>query len=491
MESKSQWYYEKHGKAEGPIGTIELIKKIQQGELTLLDLIFKEGDSQWMPAEDFKEITNLVKTTASQFKVDADWIVLRTVEVDGRHHYEQLGPFTIDHVLQLIDKGKIKFTDFVWRTGYENWVPLGRVDEFENPLESSVQVDLSIYEKPLSENPVAEVKSFKNYKPAQKIKGADKEEERPEEAAGEDLAKPKWSFSRSVKKQDEVTEVKRSPRSEPPPLPVKEEKTSIPSEDTDSRIEKRQVAQQRWQFVASVVVVFIFLLGGSLFFVFGKKALVKLQARDQQIVIETISVNNVEKERPRPLPSKAPAPTPPPPVAAAVIAQKPVEGAEAQKKVPDVVTEKPLPISKTVEKPKSDSADEMELSRMNEKQKSFFFNQERLFLFYSAQKGAKLIAEFDKMIKKPSKKKNQKKTQIAVWRKQVQGLLSQVRTESKAEHLYPDLHRRLLVASVQLDERARDLQSQLLNARGPSKASTLQEIEVEYKKLMTQARDLD
>jgi hypothetical protein len=409
--------------------------------------------------------------------VDADWIVLRTVEVDGRNHYEQLGPFTIDHVLQLIDKGKIKFTDFVWRTGYENWVPLGRVDEFENPLESSVQVDLSIYEKPLSENPVAEVKSFKNYKPAQKIKGTDKDEERPQEAAGEDLAKPKWSFARSTKKQEEVVEPKSAPKAEgPPPLPVKKEKSSASSEDTESRAKKREVAQQRWQFVASAVVVFIFLLGGSLFLVFGKKAFFKLQARDKGIVIETISVNKVEKERPRATPSKVPAP-PPPPVAAAIVPEKSVGATQTQNKV--------------VEKQKNDSTDDMQLSRMNEKQKAFFFNQERLFLFYSAQKGVKLVGELDKIIKKPSKKKNQRNVQMAAWRKQVQGLLSQVRTESKAEHLFPDLHQRLLAVSVQLDERARDLQTQLLTARGPSKASTLQEIEVEYKKLMVQARDLD
>lgn len=497
MEPKSQWYYEKHGKAEGPIGTIELIKKIQQGELTLLDLIFKEGDSQWMPAEDFKEIANLVKTTASQFKVDADWIVLRTVEVDGRDQYEQLGPFTIDHVLQLIDKGKIKFTDFVWRNGYENWVPLGRVDEFENPLESSVQVDLSIYEKPINENAVAEVKSVKAYRASQKIKGTDKDEERPQEADGEDLAKPKWSFSRSTKKQEDVVseEHKQVKAERPPPPPAKEKKAAVISQEESqgradkkekNRDEQRATAQQRWQFVASAVVVFIFLMGGSLFFVYGKKALLKFQSRSKEITIETISVNEIKKAPPS---VAKPIPTPQP--VAAIAPQKPVAKVEPVKSVEKVIAEKPQALTKVDQKVSTDLAADPELSQMNEKQKSYFFNQERMFLFYSAQKGVKLVSEFDKMIKKPSKKKNQQKQQMASWRKQVQALLAQVRAESKGNHLFPDFHRRLLSVSIQLDERAKDLQAQLLNARGPSKASTLVEIQAEYKKLMVQARDLD
>ncbi|MBY0384286.1 DUF4339 domain-containing protein [bacterium] len=472
MEPKSQWYYENHGRAEGPISTLELVKKIQDGELQLLDLVFKEGDGQWLPAQDFSEITSLVKTTASQFKVDADWIVLRSVEVDGREQYDQIGPFAIEQILRLLDKGKIKFTDFVWRNGYENWVPLGRLDEFENPLESSVQVDLSIYEKPRQEELSSTAKNVKIYKA--KIK-EESSEEKPKEARGEDLAKPKWSVEPKptpVKKPTPAVEVIR-----PAPPVQKPEKAVEPEESAEKQIlreEKREVAKKRWSAVASAVAVFIFLSGAGLFIVYGQKAYQSFQRRSDKILFEPIQVAKkqpfVTQKSNRPLaPVQAPTTVTPPPQT--VVAQ------------PFKETVKPL--EKINEEP------EAQFSQMTEKQKSFFFHQERMHLFYSAQKGVKLIDEIDKFIKKPSKKKIQQKMFISSWFGQIQSLRRKVREENKNSHMFQDLFKRLDVVTLQLEERGRDLQAQLANGRGPSKEWTLKEVRLEYKKIMGQAKELD
>lgn len=111
-----------------------------------MDLVFKEGAPQWMPAESFSEITELIGNVT--LNDSSDWIVLKTVNVDGKNVHQQIGPYNAQQILDLIDKGKIRFSDYVWRTGYEKWVPLGRVDQFEKPLKSSVEVDLSLYTKP-------------------------------------------------------------------------------------------------------------------------------------------------------------------------------------------------------------------------------------------------------------------------------------------------------------------------------------------------------
>ena len=80
---------------------------------------------------------------------------------------------------------------------------------------------------------------------------------------------------------------------------------------------------------------------------------------------------------------------------------------------------------------------------------------------------------------------------ISSWFGQVQRLHRQVKEENKNSHIYQDLFKRLQAATLQLEERGRDLQAQLANGRGPSKESTLKEVRSEYKKIMGQAKELD
>lgn len=485
MESKSQWYYENQGRAEGPISTLDLVHKIREGELSLLDLIFKEGEGQWMPAEHFPEIKNLIKMTPTQFKADSDWIVLRTVEVDGRDQFEQIGPFTIEQVLQLIDKGRIKFTDFVWRNGYENWVPLGQVDQFENPLESSVQVDLSIYEKPRQEDLYAQAPIAKNYKPAERIHPSVKEEPKPVEAKGEDLARAKWE----VVNQSSSSKEKVAPQAKEKQAPAVEEVLAEETENTE-RFEQRAIARGRWQAVASILVIFVFMAGAGLFFVYGQKAYQTFQNRSQNISFEPVKIFKKSNEVSAPKPKSAPrANVVMPAKTTPVVAKQSIS--EEPKPIKDtgpaqlpVVAKNPAPMPKPANS-------ETDFSQMTVKQKSYFINRERMFLFYQAQKGYKLVVEINKTISKPDKKKNALKTKVDAWLKQVQVLANQIRVEAKETHLYPDFFKRLVVVSQELDERGREAQSQLANGRGPSKEFTLKEIEAEFKKIMMQAKDLD
>jgi hypothetical protein len=476
MESKSRWYYENHGKAEGPISTLELVKKIQDGDLSLIDLVFKEGDGQWMPAEHFLEITGLVKSAGTEFKVDADWVVLRTIEVDGRNQYDQIGPFTIEQVLQLIDKGKVKFTDFVWRDGYENWVPLGHLDKFENPLESSVRVDMSIYEKPRVDDLTVATKPAQFFKPARKIKPLPVEPV-PPEAKGEDLAKEKWQIELPPKVK--TTEVKTPEVKTPEKVLAQEPKVTAPeptetprrrrkddneakeslseTEKASTKNEQREVAKQRWSSVASAVAMFIFLCGGTLVVFFGHKAYRAHQARAQKMIFEPV----------------------------ATVTQRP------RKKEPAPVAKAP-PVEAPVVLPPKEIKKISEFAEMTTKQKAYFYNSERLFLFYSSQKGLKLVSEVDKILKpQKTKKKPSQKSQIEAWATKVQALHQSVLSEGKSERLYPELYKRLSSVTQQLSERSQDLRSQIVNGRGPTKEWTLQEVSVEYKKLLKLAQDLD
>lgn len=470
MDPKSRWYYENHGKAEGPVSTLDLVKKIQEGELKLIDLVFKEGDGQWMPAEHFSEITSLTKTATTDFKVDADWIVLRTIEIDGRNQYDQIGPFTIDQVLQLIDKGKVKFTDFVWRNGYENWVPLGHLDKYENPLESSVRVDLSIYEKPRTEELTSTAKPAKFFKPAQKVKPAS--EAKPPEAEGEDLAKEKWHIEipqktktmepppKAVVEEIKAAEPVRRRRKEDQEVPVAEGA----KEPVDAKKQERlNVAKQRWSAVASAVAVFIFLCGATLFVFFGQKVYRTHQAKNLKMSFEPIAT---VKQKPRKVEPEVVKNIQPPVVQKPIVAEPPVAPVEVKK------------VS--------------EFAQMTTKQKSYYYNSERLFLFYKSQKGLSLVSEIDKILKPTkSKKKPNLKNQIEAWAAKVQTHQQAVLAEGRGEKLYSELHKRLVTVTQELFERSQDLRSQAMNGRGPSKEWTLQEVSVEYKKLLKLAQDLD
>lgn len=194
------WYYEDHGRAKGPVTAQELVKKIKLGEITLVDLVFKEGDAQWMPIQCHEELTELVGNVTLQDS--SDWIVLKTVNVDGKNISEQIGPFNATQILDLLDKGKIRFSDYVWRKGYEQWVPLGRVDEFEKPLKSSVPVDASLYTKPRHFDLLARAESAQQQAPLKKVTPVVVQRDhmglpsdRPAEARGEDLSEPKWKVT--------------------------------------------------------------------------------------------------------------------------------------------------------------------------------------------------------------------------------------------------------------------------------------------------------
>jgi hypothetical protein len=133
-----------------------------------------------------------------------------------------------------------------------------------------------------------------------------------------------------------------------------------------------------------------------------------------------------------------------------------------------------------------------EFALMTTKQKAFYYNAERLFLFYNSQKGLKLVAEADKILKlTKGKKKSSLKVQIEAWATKVHTFHQSVGVEGKSKRLYPELYKRIAAATQQLHERSQDLRSQILNGRGPSKEWTLQEVSIEYKKLLKLAQDLD
>jgi hypothetical protein len=145
----SQWYLSKNGKAQGPLGEEKIISLIEEGEVGHLDLVFKAGDTEWLPISEVSEFNTYLKKNepAAKLAVDeAEWVLLKKTKGEKGSEYSQLGPFSKDQVLDLIERGEIRFKDFAWRQGLDAWVPIGEVSEFADPLPSTPKVDTDLYE---------------------------------------------------------------------------------------------------------------------------------------------------------------------------------------------------------------------------------------------------------------------------------------------------------------------------------------------------------
>ncbi len=61
------WFYTSNGTQAGPITQQELAAKVQSGEVTATDLIWKEGMSDWLPMNQVPEFSVGAVNTPSQF----------------------------------------------------------------------------------------------------------------------------------------------------------------------------------------------------------------------------------------------------------------------------------------------------------------------------------------------------------------------------------------------------------------------------------------
>lgn len=52
-----QWYYSKNGTQFGPVGEGELRSKINSGEISSVDLVWREGMSDWLPVTKVSEFS--------------------------------------------------------------------------------------------------------------------------------------------------------------------------------------------------------------------------------------------------------------------------------------------------------------------------------------------------------------------------------------------------------------------------------------------------
>jgi hypothetical protein len=150
----SQWYLNQQGQALGPLEEQELIEKIKKGELQLVDLVYQTGASEWLPLSHYSELAKHYPRTSDEASLrvdqgeDKEWVLLKKVKTEKGSEYKQLGPYSVEHTLSLLDRGEIKFTDYAFKHGEtESWVKISELEVFSSPLPSSIPMDETLYEK--------------------------------------------------------------------------------------------------------------------------------------------------------------------------------------------------------------------------------------------------------------------------------------------------------------------------------------------------------
>jgi hypothetical protein len=151
----SQWYLSKEGKALGPLSEDKIIDMIQAGRATHLDLVYRSGDSSWLPISQvnpFAQYFNQQEPVAQAQEGEPEWVLLKRVESEEGSQFKQIGPFAQSEVLRLIDQGEIRFSDFAWKTGMDNWSKISELEVFAQPLPSTPRIDKGLYESTQSKS---------------------------------------------------------------------------------------------------------------------------------------------------------------------------------------------------------------------------------------------------------------------------------------------------------------------------------------------------
>lgn len=144
----NKWYYLVKGKAQGPVTENQIRDLIREHQLTLNDIIFKEGDSKWRRISEFPETnfaqeavgeTNLQQLVRLPTKSDSGkWVVLLKIQTETEIKFVQKGSWSTDEVKAAIQRGEVSYSDHIWKSGFTKWERIGDLDEFSFKGETQI-----------------------------------------------------------------------------------------------------------------------------------------------------------------------------------------------------------------------------------------------------------------------------------------------------------------------------------------------------------------
>src|SRR4051812_34357995 len=128
-----EWYLLKAGRVEGPFNREYVQAQLGNGDLSNADLACRKGDRHWRPISEFEG--EFVESAVEPDPTTRPWIVLVENNPDmssteNPPHYVQSGPYSTEQVIENIEKGLTKYSDYIWKPGFERWLRINEVDDF-------------------------------------------------------------------------------------------------------------------------------------------------------------------------------------------------------------------------------------------------------------------------------------------------------------------------------------------------------------------------
>jgi hypothetical protein len=205
-----RWYILDAGRATGPFQCEEIQERLKSGQLRTTDLLFLEGDKIWRPLSQFSEFVSESAQTQNESVLENNtfvspsqnqWVLLKIKGDEAEPQYEQEGPYSTAQITQWIHSGTLKFSDYIWRSGFSNWRQIRNCTEFGNLEKSALQNAFREVQKEEEskaiKTPQSEVESKDDLlgsvvqqEREEPVTMAEPVEEKPSEAEGEDLAEP-------------------------------------------------------------------------------------------------------------------------------------------------------------------------------------------------------------------------------------------------------------------------------------------------------------
>lgn len=330
MTGEDFYFYQDGGKTVGPVTSTDLKSRIKDGKIRLFDLILKEGEAAWRMAlehSDFKEEFKGQSKTAMKEK---PWVCLQRKSPDG-FDFTTTGPYSLEEIREALMAGRVSYTDYVWRSGFNEWKRIGLMEDFNPRLRKSEPVKARPVES--AEELIKNVVELKRPKvpepepPPPETKGKDLTKEREKQKSAKDLArmKPEKTAAPPPVPPAQQPQPQSQPQAPAPvqPIPIP---PAVAAEDAaparGKRRRRKSVPWVDWGIVAILVVV----LGA----------------------VAIVLSRNIKRQRTLEVPATTVVETVPPPVTSAPI------GYEAEESPPEVTDEEEVepPAAAKAEPPK-------------------------------------------------------------------------------------------------------------------------------------------
>lgn len=192
----NRYFYLEKGSVKGPVQQDDFRKLIEAKKIGGLDLVYREPEKEWKPLVEYPELLAWLEGQRPQPSVvsaDAapvssppastapyvspspeaakppskaeEWILLKVLDRSKKPYVtHQSGPFLTEAIQNMLNRGEIEFTDYLWAEGFAKWRKITDIKEFSPPKEKPeftvtdpVLNTKSIHEIPV-ESLLAEVK---------------------------------------------------------------------------------------------------------------------------------------------------------------------------------------------------------------------------------------------------------------------------------------------------------------------------------------------